>query len=192
MNDFDAVLYTHDHADHSHGIDDLRQIVRMRGRPMDIFGDRKTLKSLKSRFAYAFSTKGPHHQPFLIPHELENPTRIGDIDVLTFEHLHGSGTTLGFRFGDLAYSTDCMELSESAFSALNGVKLWIVDALVRDPHPTHAHLDLTLSWIERVRPRRAIITHMAGELDYATLLSELPEGVVPAYDGMIVELSNMR
>tara|TARA_Y100001934_G_C12381683_1_gene792787 strand:- start:3575 stop:3988 length:414 start_codon:yes stop_codon:yes gene_type:complete len=108
----------------------------------------------------AISTKGPHHQPFLIPHELENPTRIGVIDVLTFEHLHGSGTTLGFRSGDLAHSIDCMELSESALSALNGVKLWIVDALVRDPHPTHAHLDLTLSWIERVRPRRAISSHI--------------------------------
>ena len=189
ISDFDAVLYTHDHADHCHGIDDLRQIVRLRDRPMDVFGDRKTLDSLYRRFAYAFASENPHHWPFLSAHELGDMVKIGDIDVVSFLQEHGNGTTLGFRFGQFAYSTDAMGMPEAAFSVLNGVDLWVVGALGTEPHPTHAHIDLTLSWIERVRPRRAVITHMSAELDYTTLLSELPDGVEPAYDGMVIEVN---
>jgi len=189
FSDFDGVLYTHDHADHCHGIDDLRQIVRLRDKSMDVYGDKKTLDSLNCRFAYAFASDNPHHWPFLSAHELDDTVKIGDIDVVSFIQEHGAGTTLGFRFGQFAYSTDAMGMSEAAFSALKGIDLWVVGALGTEPHPTHAHIDLTLSWIERVRPRHAVITHMSAELDYATLLSELPDGVEPAYDGMVIEVN---
>ena len=105
-----------------------------------------------------------------------------------FEQQHGNTISLGYRFGDMAYSTDLNGLPESAFDTLAGVKTWVVDALRYDPHPTHAHLDLTLSWIERVKPERAILTHMTWDMDYETLKKQLPRGVEPAYDGMIVEL----
>ena len=190
FSDFDAVLYTHDHADHCHGIDDLRQIVRLRDRSMDIYADRKTLNSLHRRFAYAFASENPHHWPFLSAHELGDTVKIGDIGVVSFIQDHGAGTTLGFRFGQFAYSTDAMAMPEAAFSALKGIDLWVVGALGTEPHPTHAHVDLTLSWIERVRPKRAVITHMSAELDYATLSSKLPVGVEPAYDGMVIEVDD--
>lgn len=190
FSDFDAVLYTHDHADHSHGIDDLRQIVRRRGRAMDIYANQETLDSLVSRFDYAFATDKPHHPSFLTPHTLMESAQIGDIDVQTFEQVHGNSTTLGLRFGGVAYTTDCMKLPEAAFPALENLDLWIVAVLGRHPHPTHAHLELALSWIERVEPRLAILTHMSAGLDYDTLLAELPPGVVPAYDGMVIDVND--
>jgi phosphoribosyl 1,2-cyclic phosphate phosphodiesterase len=111
----------------------------------------------------------------------------GAIPVVTFDQDHGPVRSLGYRFGDLAYSSDVVDLPESAFEALTGLDVWIVDALRRAPHPTHAHLEKTLAWIARVRPRRAILTNMHIDLDYRTLLRELPANVEPAFDGMRLE-----
>lgn len=116
------------------------------------------------------------------------PFQASGFEILPFEQIHGSVTTIGYRFGDAAYSTDVVEMPEAAFAALSGIKLWIVDCLGYQPFPTHAHLTKTLAWIKRVKPERAVLTHMGPELDYRRLLSELPPGVEPAYDGLVLEI----
>lgn len=183
----DAVLYTHDHADHTHGIDDLRGFFFQSQKRMPIHGDEKTLRTLRTRFPYIF--KSVEGYPALVePQTIDGQFRVGDMTVRPFSQFHGPMTSLGFRFGPIAYSTDLNGLPEESFKALKGVEVWIVDALRPQPHPTHAHLDLTLSWIERVKPRHAVLTHMTWDMDYRTLCRELPKGVEPAYDGMVIEI----
>ena len=191
----DAVIYTHAHADHSHGIDDLRWINIAIDAPLPVYGDVETLEILVDRFGYAFEPlqhfegRPPHYyKPALAPREIDGPFTIAGIAVTPFEQDHGHSTTLGLRIGDFAYSTDVMRLDDAAFAALDGIDTWIVDAYCLRPHPTHAHLDLTLSWIDRLRPRRAILCHMGAEMDYQTLRRELPPGVEPGYDGMVIEV----
>ncbi|HKJ75048.1 MAG TPA: MBL fold metallo-hydrolase [Alphaproteobacteria bacterium] len=183
----DGVLYTHDHADHVHGIDDLRTFRTIQGKRIDIYASRETLDVIRKRFTYIFNPEAGY-RPICEPHEIKGPLTIGDIDILPYEQQHGPITSLGYRFGPVAYSTDLNGLSEDAFAALEGIDVWIVDGLRYDPHPTHAHLDLTLSWIERVKPKRAILTHMTWEMDYDTLCGELPNGVEPGYDGLTIEI----
>lgn len=181
-----GVLYTHDHADHTHGIDDLRGIFHTMGRQVDIYADAKTLKILKRRFDYIF-TPSFGYPPICTPHEITGPFNIGGISVIPFRQIHGPIESLGFRFNSVAYSTDLNGIPEESFAALEGVDVWIVDALRYEPHPTHPHLEMTLEWIERVKPKRAILTHMTWDMDYDTLKSELPDGVEPGYDGMVIE-----
>jgi len=183
----DGVLYTHDHADHTQGIDDLRGVSLAMRRKVDVWANAETEATLLHRFPYVFqSAEG--YPAIAEMHRIDGPVRIGNIEARPFRQLHGPMETLGFRFGDLAYSTDLVDLPEESFAALAGLKVWIVDALRPQPHPTHAHLALTLEWIRRVRPERAILTHMTWDMDYATLQAELPPGVEPAYDGMVVEI----
>jgi len=187
INHLDGVLYTHDHADHTHGIDDLRGIAHAMGRKVDIFANAETLAVLRQRFGYVFESVAGY-PTIANAHEITGPFRVGGIDVSPFTQIHGPITSLGFRFGPVAYSTDLNALPEEAFDTLQGVKVWIVDALRYDPHPTHAHLDLTLEWIERVRPEKAILTHMTWDMDYDEVKSRLPDHIVPAYDGMTIEI----
>ncbi len=185
----DAVLYTHDHADHCHGIDDLRGIAYLMGRRIDVYAAPETLAVLKRRFAYIFESQNLY--PAICEgHEITGPLHIGSMHIVPFEQQHGPGRSLGFRFGPVAYSTDLDGLSEAAFEALDGVKLWIVDALRYEPHPTHAHLARTLEWIARVKPERAVLTHMTWDLDYERLAAELPAGVEPGYDGLVIEIDD--
>ena len=183
----DAVLYTHDHADHLHGIDDLRGFFLLQKRRIPIYASRASLDVIERRFDYIFRPMFGY-PAICESNEIRGPFSVGGLDVLPFEQEHGEITSLGFRFGPVAYSTDLKALPDASFAALDGVDVWIVDALRPEPHPTHAHLDLTLSWIERVKPRRAILTHMTSEMDYETLMRTLPAGVEPAYDGLVVEL----
>ncbi len=183
----DAVLYTHDHADHVHGIDDLRGFFQLQQRRIPVHASRASLKVIARRFDYIFQPM--HGYPAICEaNEIDGPFRVGGLDVVPFEQEHGGISSLGFRFGPVAYSTDVKALPEASFAALEGVEVWIVDALRPEPHPTHAHLDLTLSWIARVKPRRAILTHMTSEMDYGTLRRSLPQGVEPAYDGLVVDI----
>ncbi len=186
----DAVLLTHDHADQVHGIDDVRAFfIRQRAR-IPCHMDAATWATLQRRFGYIFEAEGGYPaicDPVALPplgeaFRIQGPS--GDIPVTTFDQDHGGVRSVGYRFGDVAYSSDVVDLPESAFEALKGVDVWIVDALRWRPHPTHAHVDLALSWIERVAPRRAILTNMHIDLDYADLTSRLPAGVEPAYDGL--------
>ncbi len=189
----DAVLYTHAHADHIHGIDELRPVNRLMERDIDIYADRATLDAIGQRFGYVLEplapeAKGFYYKPCLAPHEIDGPFSVNGIDIVPFTQGHGFMDTLGFRFGPAAYSTDVVELSDYAFKALQGVEVWIVDCLRERPHVTHAHLEKTLAWIERVAPKRAILTHMNHEVDYQTFKARLPAGVEPAYDGLVVEV----
>jgi phosphoribosyl 1,2-cyclic phosphate phosphodiesterase len=189
----DAILFTHAHADHCHGIDEVRALNRAMGQPIPIHAAPATLAELKQRFSYIFRPSDPaagaaFYKPSLIPTVIEGPFEVARVRVVPFVQNHGFGTTLGFRFGALAYSTDVVGLDEPAFAALEGVETWIVDCYRRTPHPTHSHLARTLEWIACVRPKRAILTHMDVDLDYETLRRELPAGVEPAHDGMVVDL----
>ncbi len=183
----DAVLYTHAHADHAHGIDDLRFISYRMRRPIDVYANDETLKLLLGRFGYCFSNANPLYPAIAVPHRIEGSFAVGSIPVIPFRQGHGDMDTLGFRFGPIAYSTDVVELDDAAFAALHGVEVWVVDALRRTPHATHAHLDKTLDWIRRLQPKRAVLTHMNIELDYRKLCDELPAGVEPGYDGLVIE-----
>jgi phosphoribosyl 1,2-cyclic phosphate phosphodiesterase len=192
----DAILFTHEHADHVHGIDDVRTLNRLSRRVIDAYGAVKCLHVITKRFDYVFKPppveggKPTFFKPCLTAHEV-TPGCIftaAGVDVLPIVQDHGFMTTLGFRFGDFAYSTDLVNLDEAAFAALAGVKVWLVGCLSYEPHPTHAHLDKVLGWIERVKPARAILTHMTGALDYRHLKAGLPKGVEPAHDGMELEI----
>lgn len=188
----DAVLYTHAHGDHSHGIDDLRFMVYARGGAIPAYMDTATRDGLTTRFAYAFASSadpGSLYRPLLEDRVIEGPFTVGDIAVEPFVQEHGGETTLGYRFGPVAYSTDVVALDEAAFEALAGVKVWIVDALRDEPHPTHSHVAQTLDWIARVQPERAILTHLNHTLDYAELAARCPPGVEPGYDGLVVEVA---
>ena len=186
----DAVLYTHGHADHVHGIDDLRSINFHTGRALDTYGTTATLSAIGERFAYAFEEADAGHgwaRPSLNPVAIDGPFTAGGIEVTPFPQQHGRGITTGYRIGDMAYSTDVKVLPEEAFAALDGVRLWIVDCLGYREHPTHAHLEITLDWIARVRPALAVLTHMSHQFDYETLLAALPASVVPGHDGLTID-----
>ena len=190
----DAVLLTHDHADQVHGLDDVRAFfLRQRGQRIHTHMDAATLATMMRRFGYIFEGEAgypaicearllpPHGQAFRI----DGPS--GPVPVVTFDQDHGAVRSVGYRFGGVAYSSDLVDLDDVAFEALQDLDVWIVDALRYRPHPTHAHLERTLGWIERAAPRRAILTNMHIDLDYATLAADLPPGVEPAYDGLRLE-----
>lgn len=188
----DAVLWTHAHADHTHGLDDLREICRLMEAPVRGFALAEHLADISRRFGYAFSPLPEGHsyyRPVIAATAVDGPFTIGDATIRPFLQDHGWTKTVGFRVGPFAYSTDVVRMSEEAFAILAGIDTWVVDCVRREPHPVHSHLDQTLSWIERVGPRRAYLTHMGNTLDYATLAAELPEGVRPAHDGLIVDIS---
>lgn len=190
----DAVLYTHDHADHTNGLDDLRSFNMITGEAIQVYGDAATLELIKQRFPYAFLPMAEKiwYRPYIIANELPvapiHNFEISGISITLFEQLHGKVKTLGYRIGNFAYSTDTDGLDESAFAALQGVDVWIVDCLRYTKSYTHSHLERTLGWIDRVKPRLSILTHMAHEFDYDTLASELPKKIVPGYDGLVIEI----
>lgn len=192
----DGVLITHDHADQTHGMDDLRAIALNSGKRTDVWCDQATWKSLMAKFGYCFvQPPGSDYPPILNAHEIREPFRPfaiagagGPVPVLPFGQGHGQIRSLGFRFGPIAYSSDVDALDDAALAALEGVECWIVDALRRTPHPSHAHLGKSLQWIDRVKPGRAILTNMHLDMDYETLRRELPQGVEPAFDGLCLAL----
>ena len=187
----DAVLFTHAHGDHCHGIDDLRNLVHAQGGPIDAYMDAGTQAVLTRRFDYAFTSShdpASLYRPLLADHVVDGPFDLGGVTVTPFMQGHGPETTLGYRLGPVGYSTDVVSLDDAAFRALEGVGVWIVDCLRFEPHPTHAHFDLTMEWIARVKPGRAILTHMNQALDYDVLAARCPPGVEPAYDGLTIEL----
>ncbi|HLO74991.1 MAG TPA: MBL fold metallo-hydrolase [Magnetospirillum sp.] len=186
-----GVLFTHDHADHLHGIDDLREVNRAMQAPLPIFSAPEVMSSIRQRFPYVMGgvEEGQSiYKPMLDPHDVDGPFTVGGLTVTPYDQDHGFCRTLGFRFGAFAYSTDVVNLPEASFQALAGVHTWVVGCLTFTPHPTHAHLDKVLEWIDQVKPARAILTHMTPSMDYADLCARLPAGVEPGYDGMVLAI----
>jgi phosphoribosyl 1,2-cyclic phosphate phosphodiesterase len=190
----DGILITHPHADHTHGIDDLRPLYLMMGRRIDVHMDEPTSLIVRRAFSYVFETPDGSSYP-AIATELRltsgRPCRIdgagGSIEAMPFDLDHGDIGALGFRFGSLAYTPDVKRIPAASRPFLEGLDIWIIDALRYRPHPSHFSVDDALGWIETMRPRRAILTNLHTDLDYETLRARLPAHVTPAYDGMRVE-----
>ena len=189
----DGVIYTHPHADHVHGIDDLRMIVFNRKSRLPVWADGPTSDALISRFGYAFvQPEGSPYPPILELNTITAPTEIsgaaGPISFAPFEVRHGSIDALGFRIGDLAYLPDVSHMTEPAWEAVRGLEVWVLDALRYAPHPTHAHVAQSLEWIERAQPKRAVLTNMHIDIDHTAIEAETPDHISAAYDGMTIEL----
>lgn len=191
ISHLDAVFLTHDHADHAHGIDDLRQVFHAMGTPVACFAAPATWSVLRQRFDYVFQgTK--FYPPTCTATDISDAIHVGAMLVTPFQQNHGNIDSTGYRIEcggrALAYSTDVKALDSRADAALAGLDLWVVDALRRNPHPTHSHLAQTLGWIAHYLPDLAVLTHMDQSMDYANLAAELPNGVTPGYDGLVIDL----
>ena len=194
----EAVLYTHAHADHAHGIDDVRPLFFFDNNKecsIPIYSNKETIAELENKFSYLFERKKYSSlrlaAPILQSNILTPPTLFNliDLEVIPFNQNHTTSTTIGYRIGDIAYSTDVKTLDDEAFKILEGVKVWIVDCLCYKESKTHSHLDQTLDWIKQVKPDRAILTHMKNTIDYDALKNNLPISIEPAYDGMVIEVN---
>ena len=190
----DGVLMTHDHADHCHCIDDLRPIYIEHRQRLDMYMDAPTSAGVTSKFRYIFeSPPGSSYPPIVTERRvvagesvtIEGPG--GAIEAIPFDLDHGEITALGYRFGNLAYTPDVVHIHDESVKFLEGLDVWVVDALRYHPHPSHFCLAQTLAWIERLKPKRAILTSLHTDMDFETLRRTLPAGVEPAYDGMRVE-----
>ncbi len=189
----DGVLITHEHADHTHGMDDLRPFFIAKRRRVDVYMDEPTSRAMHARFGYCFMTPpGSQYPPIAQEHRLAPGKSVtiegqgGPVPVLPVLQDHGDIPSLGFRFGKLAYSADIKSLPPESAEAMAGLDIWIVDALRKQPHPSHFNLEESLAWIERVKPKRAILTNLHASLDYELLRAELPANVEPGYDGMTI------
>ncbi len=189
----DGVLITHEHADHTHGMDDLRPVFIAKRRRVDVYMDEPTSRAMHARFGYCFMTPpGSNYPPIaselrLVPGKaLTVEGQGGPIPVLPVLQEHGDIPSLGFRFGNVAYSADIKRLPPESIEAMAGLDVWIVDALRKTPHPSHFNLEEALDWIARVKPKRAILTNLHSDLDYEALRAVLPPHVEPGYDGMTV------
>lgn len=190
----DAVLFTHAHADHILGIDDLRQVNRITGRALEAIGTGTTLQKLDDRFDYAFIGPTPpfFFRPALEPRRVEYGERFetAGLSVDVFRQDHGVMDSLGVRIGGFAYSTDVVALPEESLAALQGLDTWVVGCFLRrGPHKVHANLDQVLEWVEWLRPRRTVLTHMGSSMDYRSLLRDLPDGIKPGFDGMVLDVA---
>ena len=189
----DAILCTHMHADHTHGIDDIRGLNRIIQKPIDFYADAVSMADLNQRFGYAFKPLPEGHgfyRPVLTPHILEDGDifQVGRFKIQAISVDHGFSKCLSFRIGNFAYTTDVKHLSDTAMDALQGIETWIVDCQALSEQYTHSHLAQTLSWIAEIKPKRAVLTHMGPQLDYQKTKDLCPAHVEPGYDGMKLEI----
>ena len=188
----DAILFTHGHADHVTGLDDVRILNRIAGRPLAGYGTARTLDDLTRRFDYAFKPWKPpgFYRPVIepLPFAFGDRLAIAGLDVATFQQDHRVLQTVGLRVGAFGYSTDVVNLDDAAFAALQGIDTWLLGCFQRAPHSTHAHVDRAVEWAARLGARRTILTHMGPDLDWAWMREQLPAGVEPAHDGMVLDL----
>ena len=185
----DAIIWTHDHADHCHGIDDVRQLFHATGTPVRGHARPFTLAALDARFTYAFHGR-PGYPPTIAGEILPDRLSIGGIDICVTDQPHGSIHAAGLRFEadgvSIGYATDFNVMTDDMASLYQNLDIWVVDALRRRPHPTHMELPAVLNWVERLTPKRTALIHMDNTMDYATLRHELPAGVEPGYDGLVL------
>jgi phosphoribosyl 1,2-cyclic phosphate phosphodiesterase len=194
VGELDGVVFTHSHADHTHGIDDLRMIVFNTRQRLQVWADTETSEALLNRFGYAFvQPKGSDYPPILDLNLLSGPFTVtgagGELAFTPLPVAHGNMAALGFRVGGMAYIPDVSEIPETTWPLLAELDLWIIDALRYKPHPTHAHLDRALDWIARAAPRRAVLTNMHIDLDWRTVDAETPAHVTPAHDGLTLSFA---
>jgi phosphoribosyl 1,2-cyclic phosphate phosphodiesterase len=198
ITSLDGIIYTHDHADHTHGIDDIRPLVLHNKRRIDAFIDEPTALGMVKRFDYIFrAPPGSSYPPILNERRIESGVSFeisgagGALDIMPFQLVHGDIDALGLCFtgsrGRMAYTPDVSAIPDAHLDYLQGLDLWIIDALRLKPHPSHFSLDEALSWIERMKPRRAVLTNLHTDLDYGALSASVPTNVEPAYDGMTLE-----
>ncbi|MBM3650859.1 MAG: MBL fold metallo-hydrolase [Alphaproteobacteria bacterium] len=183
----DAVLWTHEHADQVHGIDDMRPYMLRQG-PIEAWSDERTYRILLHRFRYCFEAEDGFYNPIYRHRVIAGPFAAAGLPVQPFVQDHGIATSLGFRFGRFAYANDVVTLSQEALNAMTGVQVLVVDAMRFRPHPTHAHLDRALEWVEQIAPRRAFLTNLHVDMDYADLDRRTPPHVRPCYDGLVIDL----
>jgi phosphoribosyl 1,2-cyclic phosphate phosphodiesterase len=193
IDDIDAVLYTHEHADHTHGIDDLRAISQRSGKSVPLYGPATTLQSLAVRFPYIFDGSAPPpgtDKPQGVFQALTagSAVRIADADVMPVSVPHGPTPVLGYRIGGLAYVTDAKEIPDDALALLKGARVLVLNALLRKSHPTHLSISEAVETARHVGAERTFLTHLTHGNSHAALSAELPPEVQPAYDGLTVEI----
>ncbi len=193
VNSLDGVIYTHAHADHLHGIDDLRAINRAMNAPINIYADQHTLEQIYKRFNYTIqplpkNARG-YFKPTLVPNEIQagQVLEIEELKIKTFDQDHGFSRTIGMRIGNFAYSTDVVELPEDSFNCLTGIHTWLLGVFSKKEHPTHIHLEKAMKWIDRVKPKRVFLTHLSSDFDYFALKKYLPSHIEPAFDGLKIK-----
>jgi phosphoribosyl 1,2-cyclic phosphate phosphodiesterase len=191
VDHIDAVFLTHEHADQTHGIDDLRSVVLHQRRRIPVYFNQSTAKDIMARFSYCFiSPEGSDYPPTLDRHSIEaGESRTiegkgGPLTLSAFILEHGNIPSLGYRIGNAAYTPDVNDIPAESWPSLENLDLWIIDGLRYAGHPSHFSVADALGWIDRFKPRRAVITNMHSDLDYEALRQSLPAGVIPAYDGM--------
>ncbi|MAI02689.1 MAG: MBL fold metallo-hydrolase [Rickettsiales bacterium TMED254] len=190
LKSIDAVLWTHAHADHANGIDDLRQFLWTKKEELPVYGSKDTINSLKKRFDYVFSKTNNYFQPPLNINVIkEGEFKLLGTTASAFNQIHGSEITYGYRINNFAYSTDVKEFPKSSEEYLQNLDLWIVDCVRYEPHYSHSHLEQTLAWIKRYKPKKAILTHLGAWLDYDKLKKLCPSNVFPGYDGLKIKLT---
>jgi len=195
VGNLDAVVYTHEHADHVHGLDDLRMIVINQRKRLPVWADATTRDALLDRFGYAFiQPQGSHYPPILEMNLMDGPVTIegagGAVTLSPFEVEHGSIMALGMRIAGLAYLPDVSAMNSRAWKAVEDLDVWVLDALRYTPHPTHSHVEQSLEWIAQAAPKRAVLTNMHNDVDYETIEAETPEHISAAFDGMVIELND--
>ena len=193
VQSLDAVFITHTHSDHINGIDDFRFLNVIMNKDINLYATKDVLKKIKERFGYVFEelvpeANGFYYKPCLIPNEIKSDFLINDLKISCIDQNHGYMNSNGFRFNNFAYCSDVLEFNEREFKKLENLDLWIVDCLRFKPHKTHAHFEKVIKWIELLKPKQTILTHMNYEVDYDFIMSKVPKNCVPAYDGMKVRV----
>tara|TARA_B100000963_G_scaffold359278_1_gene386113 strand:- start:3031 stop:3792 length:762 start_codon:yes stop_codon:yes gene_type:complete len=190
ITSLDAVFWTHAHADHTNGIDDLRQFLWKSKKKLSVYAAEDTMNALKTRFDYIFNEKNSYFQPPLNVNVIKPGNfQVNDLTISSFEQKHGYENILGFRIGDFAYTPDVKEFPKASEKYLYNLKLWIVDCVRHEPHYSHSHFDQTIEWIKKYKPQKALLTHLGAWLDYDELLALCPSNVEPAYDGQNIILT---
>jgi phosphoribosyl 1,2-cyclic phosphate phosphodiesterase len=184
----DAVIWTHEHADQVHGIDDLRPYMLRQGTQIESWANQRTYDVLLRRFGYCFEQEGDFYAALYGVNVIKGPFVAGGLPVTPIDQDHGTIPSIGLRFGNFGYANDLVALPDASLEQFKGVEVLVVDAMRYRPHPTHAHLDLALEWVARIAPQRAFLTNLHVDMDYAELDRRTPDRVRPCHDGLVIEL----